>query len=114
MPDIQEPASPISQDVIDGFKKQYGDKRICIAELFKGDQRINVSLTVVILKPDSRVRTEYMKWAEKNPNKAEGILINSCVLTSKDEVKADEELFIAAIDAIAQLFPTGNANIKNA
>lgn len=102
----------ISQEMIDDAKTKYKDNNVKIAELPKDDDR-NEFLTVLVRKPDRAVLSEFSKWADKNPGKADEILVNSCLLSHKDEVKADDGLFAGAVDAIAQLISVRKATIKN-
>jgi hypothetical protein len=50
---------------------------------------------------------------DKNPDKAKEILVNACVLSGKEIVKADDGLFLGAFDAIVKLLPVRTAIIKN-
>jgi len=50
---------------------------------------------------------------DKNPNKAKEILIKSCVLSHKDEILADDDKFMAAFNALAEVLPIQRTTIKN-
>lgn len=103
----------ITQEMIDAARLKYPKEgAVRIAELPKDDDG-NEYLSVLVRRPDRSVISEYAKWAEKNPGKADEILVNACLLSHKDEVKADEDLFIGAVDAIAQLITIRKARLKN-
>jgi hypothetical protein len=70
-------------------------------------------LDVIVKAPDRNAMNEFEKWIDKNPGKAKEILVNACLLTRKDEVKASDDLFAGAFDAIANLIPIRKAIIKN-
>lgn len=111
---MQENTLPagITQEMVDNAKSAYGVNRVKIAELPMDDDNSEF-LSVLVRRPDRSVQGEFMKWADKNPNKADDILVNNCLLSHKEQVKADEGLFQAAVDAIAQLIVTRKARIKN-
>lgn len=102
----------ITQEMIDAAKLKFKESHIKLAELPMDDDR-NEFLTVLVRKPDRSVLSEFSKWSDKNPGKADEILVNSCLLSHKDEVKADDGLFAGCVDAIAQLISVRKATIKN-
>lgn len=102
----------ITQEMIDAAKLKHKESAIKLAELPKDDDR-NEYLTVLVRRPDRSVLSEYSKWVDKNPGKADEILVNSCLLSHKDIVKADDGLFTGCVDAISQLISIRKANIKN-
>ena len=70
-------------------------------------------LDVIICVPNRKILGEFEKWMDTNPLKAKEILINSCLLTKKDEVKASDDLFFSCVNAISELIPVRKAKIKN-
>lgn len=102
----------ITEEMVKAAKEKYKENAIKLAELQKDDDCAEY-LTVLVRRPDRQVMNEYSKWADKSPGKAEEILVNSCLLSHKDIVKADDGLFMAAVDAIAQLIVIRKAIIKN-
>lgn len=102
----------ITIEMVEQAQVKYGINRVKYAELPMDDDN-NEFLTVLVRRPDRQVQGEYMKWVDKNPNKADDILVNSCLLSHKEQVKADEGLFQAAVDAVAQLIVARKARIKN-
>lgn len=102
----------ITQEMITDFKERYGEDKIKIAELPMDDNGDSYK-SVVAKVPSRKEVGEFEKWVDKNPDKAKEILINSCILTSKEEVKANDGLFLAAFDAIVSLIPIRKAILKN-
>jgi hypothetical protein len=103
----------ISEEMIAAAKSKYGDNKIVTLDLPKDENETDF-LTVLARKPDRQVKGEYLKWMEKNPNKADDILLNNCLLSHKEEVKADEGLISGAVDGLMKLFVIRTArNIKN-
>lgn len=101
----------ITQEMIDSFKGKHGANNIRMASLPKDDY--NEQFLHVLLKvPGRRELGEFEKFADRDPNKAKEILINACLLTSKDEVKASDDLYYSAINAISDLIPIRKAIIK--
>lgn len=102
----------ITAEMIAEAKAKYGENKVRIAELPLDDDG-NDYLPVLIRVPDRKVMGEFEKWMDKQPNKAKELLVNSCLLTHKDRVKAEDELFFTCVNAIADLIPIRKANIKN-
>lgn len=102
----------ITQDMIDAAQLKYKPNHVNYAELPKDDDG-NEYMTVLVRKPDRSVLSEFTKWVDKNPGKADDILVNNCLLSHKEIVKADDGLFQGCVDAIAQLISVRKAKIKN-
>lgn len=92
--------------------EKYGKEKLVPFDLPLDDD--NTDQLEVLLKVPNRVELgEWMKWEDKNPMKANDILINSCLLTHKSEVKNDDALYLTCVNAIAELIPTRKAIRKN-
>jgi len=102
----------VTPEMIQSFKDRYGETKVKLACLPKDDDG-NEFLNVIVRVPDRKTLSEFEKWADKNPDKAKEIMVNACLLSCKDEVKADDGLFFGAFDAIAKLMPVRSAIIKN-
>ncbi len=102
----------VTQDTVDAWKERYGEDKVKVASLPKDDDG-NEFLDVIVRVPDRKTVGEFEKWVDRDPNKAKEILINACLLTCKDAVKANDGLFYGAFDAIANLLPIRKALIKN-
>lgn len=113
MKNTKELPAGITQEMVDAAKVAYPKEgHVKMASLPLDDDG-NDFLDVLVRKPDRRVIGEFTKWMEKNPTKADEILVNSCLLSHKDQVKADDALFGACVDAISQLISMRKAIIKN-
>ena len=104
--------SGITQDQISDAKAKFGDDKVKIALLPTSDSGTD-TIAVLCKVPDRRTIGEFEKWIEKNPTKAKEILVKNSILTKVDEVMADDGLFFAAVDAVAELMPLRKAVIKN-
>lgn len=102
----------ITEEMVKNAKEKHGQDKIVLAELFVDNESIDPTLVVMVAVPGSRIRNEYIKWVDRNPNKAEEILLKACVLCDLEMVLADDKLRVAAFDAITQLLPTGKAVLK--
>lgn len=102
----------VTAEQVAAWKERYGDKKVRLAQLPK-DEDCNDYLSVVVRCPGSKELAEFEKWIDKNPLKAKEIMINTCLLSHKEEVKGNEYLFLGAADAICGLLPTPKAIVKN-
>lgn len=102
----------VTPEQVDAWKERYGQDKVKIASLPKSES-CDEYLDTIVRAPGRKETSEFEKWVDKNPDKAKEILVNSCLLTHKDEVKANDYLFLGAFDAIAALLQTPKAIIKN-
>lgn len=70
------------------------------------------TLEVIIAVPSRRVQAQYLKYARVDPGKAFNILVRNCLLTQRDRVLADDDLFMAAVSAIGEIIPIRESVIK--
>lgn len=70
-------------------------------------------IEVVVCVPDRNTVTQFMRFVESQPKKAQEMLVNQCLLTNLDEVMADDYLFFTCAGLIAELFPIRQGKIKN-
>ena len=110
-PQIPTPGG-ITPDMIKAAKEKYGEGKVKIASLPLDDEG-NESLDVLIRVPDRKILSEFEKWGDRDPDKSKEILLNACLLSSKDQVKADTALFMTACTAIAEIIPIRKATLKN-
>lgn len=101
----------VSKEQLESFKEKYGSK-LKHVRLPLDDDR-NEFFDVIAIVPDRRIMGEFEKWMDKNPDKAKDILISNCLLSGKERVKADDDLFFTCANAIAELIPIRKAIIKN-
>lgn len=109
---IEKNIGGASKSQIKAWKERYGEKKVKLATLPLDDDG-EQTMDIIVRVPDRKSMGEFEKWLDKSPNKAKEILINACVLTQKEEVKNDDDAFMAAFDAIAELIPVRKAIIKN-
>ncbi len=102
----------ISAEQIAAAKEKHGDGNVRILSLPLEDGGED-SLDILVRVPGRKEIGDFEKWMNTQPDKAKEILINSCVLTCKDEVKGDTGLFFTAVNGIAELFPIRKAVVKN-
>lgn len=109
---VAELPEGVSAAMIAAWKERYGESKVKIATIYTDDSRAK-SIDVVIRVPDRKTLGEWEKWADKQPDKSKEIMIKACVLSRKEEILADDDLFLNAFEAIAQLIPIRTATIKN-
>ena len=69
-------------------------------------------LEVIVCIPDRRTMGQYLKYQNVNPAKAQEILVKNCLLTDKDQVLADDALFLTCVSALAEIIPIRENRIK--
>jgi len=102
----------VTDEHIKAWKERYGETKVKYVELPKDDDG-NDYFGCVIRVPSRKELSEFEKWVDKNPDKAKEVMVNACVLTGKEIIKADDGLFMGAFDAISKLIPIRTAIIKN-
>ena len=102
----------VTPEMMKAWQERYGQKKVQIATLPLDDDG-DKTMDVIVRVPDRKTVGEFEKWIDKNPDKAKEIMINACVLSGKDAVKADDDAFFAAFDAVASLIPIRKAILKN-
>lgn len=102
----------VTPEMMKAWQERYGEKKVQIATLPLDDDCIK-TMDIIVRVPDRKTVGEFEKWIDKNPNKAKEVLINACVLSGKEAVKADDDAFFAAFDAVASLIPVRKAILKN-
>lgn len=76
------------------------------------DDMGNEVLEVVVCVPDRRTMGQYLKYQNVNPAKAQEILVKNCLLTDKEQVMADDALFLTCVSALAEIIPIRENKIK--
>ena len=67
---------------------------------------------MVAVVPDRATMSQYMKYSDTNPKKAQEILIKQCVVTHLEEVLQDDALFMTAVSLVADLIPIRDGRVK--
>ncbi|SDE75927.1 hypothetical protein [Riemerella columbipharyngis] len=93
----------VAEDVKTALKSEYGDKLKSL--LLPKDDLCEQHKEVLAVVPSRSIVSQYLRFAKENPNKAQEILIKNCLLTSKEEVLADDGMFYAAVGLLAELIP---------
>lgn len=101
----------VTPEMVKAWKERYGETKIKLATLTDADSTFEKD--IVIRVPDRNAMGQFEKWIDKNPDKAKDILVKACVLSAKEEVLANEDMFMAAFNAIAEILPVQKAIIKN-
>ncbi len=77
------------------------------------DENGKQSLEVAVLVPNRTTQDEFMKFLDRDPGKAQKILVRNCLVSNIDQVHGDDYLFNTCVSAITDLFPIGSFEIKN-
>lgn len=92
--------------------EEHGKNKLRILEIPKDELGLEL-LEVIVKIPTRNVINQFMKFIDQNPKKAQEVLANGCLLTCKEEVNADDALFLSCISGLTALFPIREAVIKN-
>lgn len=104
----------VSDDTINELKQSGKYKEKDLRRLFLPlDDDNNEELEVIATVPSKSVMGQYMKFMDSNPVKANDILINHCVLTSKERIKNDDGLYWTCVSELAGLLPIRQGRVKN-
>jgi len=93
----------VTAEMVAEWKQQYGTVKLASLQ----DENGEFLRQVVMRVPNRKTIGEFEKWIDKQPLKAKEILVNGCLLTDKEAVKADDVLFSAAFSASVELMPMG-------
>lgn len=103
----------VPKEVIDELNQRKDAKEKLKRVFLPLDDNNDEIQEVIVEVPNRRVLSQYMKWIDNNPSKAQDILINECLLTSKEAVKADDALYNTCVAEIAGLIPIRQGRTKN-
>lgn len=102
----------ITEQMVDTAKAAHGADKLRFIDLPLDDEG-SAYKTVLASVPTRTVISQYKRWVEADPKKAEEILVKANLLSHKDEVMADDGLFYAALNGITQLMPIRRGIVKN-
>ena len=110
----KEPKLPegITQSMIDQAKAKYGKDKVKFVEILK-ENSDEVEKTVLVAVPSRNIVSMFTQHVDSNMKKAQEILVKNCLLSHKDEVLANDGLFLGAVTGIVELIPIRRAVIKN-
>jgi hypothetical protein len=109
--EIQLPAG-VTAEMLAAWKATFGEKKIKAALLTSDDEAFE-PFEVVMRVPGRVEMSEFEKWLDKKPDKAKEIILKACLLTHKDDIMANDDKFLAAFNALAEILPVQKAVIKN-
>ncbi len=102
----------LTKEIISEFTSKYGKDKLRILEIPVDDSNSDF-FQILVRIPDRNTMTQFMRFIENSPKKAQDILINQCVLTGKEQIEQDDAMYMSAVSGIAELFPIRQAVIKN-
>ncbi|EKT3957691.1 conserved hypothetical protein [Flavobacterium psychrophilum] len=91
--------------------KKHGEKNLKMLEVPTddlGSQTIDVAVRI----PDRSVMSQYMKYSDVNPKKAQEILVKYCVLSHLEQILDDDALFMTTVSLLAELIPIREGRVK--
>ncbi|RWW91860.1 hypothetical protein [Flavobacterium cerinum] len=95
----------------EAFINQYGKARLRMLEVPASDETAEF-YNVVAVVPDRSTMSQYMKYGDINPKKAQEILVKNCVKTHLEEILADDALFMTTVTLLAELVPIRDGRVK--
>ncbi|TSE05670.1 hypothetical protein [Aquimarina algiphila] len=101
----------LTKEQRENFKKEYGEDKLKWLEIPTDDMNTDY-MEVLACIPTRAVMSQYMKYIDVNPKKAQEILIKQCVLTDKETIMVDDALFMTAVSMLAELIPIREGRIK--
>lgn len=102
----------ITQAMIDEAKVKHGADKVKFVDILK-ENSDDVEKTVLAVVPSRNIIGQYRRYSDTDPKKADDILVKNCLLSHKEEVLANDELFFGALMGIAELIPVRRAIVKN-
>ena len=103
--------SNLTKEVKNSLIEKHGKDNLRVVKLPTDDSETEF-LDVLVKVPSRSTMNQFMRFIDTSPKKAQEILINQCLLTSKDEVVNDDSLFMTAITGITELFPIRTARVE--
>ena len=101
----------LEQKQKEALAKQYDKAKLRILEIPQNETETEY-MEVAALVPSRNVLSQYMKWLDNNPKKAQEILVRGCVLTGREIIEADDFMFNTTVSLLAELIPIGQGRIK--
>ncbi|MCV9929519.1 hypothetical protein OIU83_17795 [Flavobacterium sp. LS1R49] len=69
--------------------------------------------TFLVCVPSRTVLGQFRRFMDADPKKADEILVKNCLLSHKEEVLADDELFTGVMSTLSELIVIRKGTIKN-
>lgn len=99
----------ITQEMINAAKAKGHDVKL--AEVPVDDY--GATRTFLVCVPSRTVLGQFRRWMDTDPKKADDILVKNCLLSHKDEVLANDELFTGVMATLSDLIVVRKGIIKN-
>jgi hypothetical protein len=101
----------LTKEQREAFIKKYGEHKLKTLEVPLDDLHTEF-MEVKTLIPDRAVMSQYMKYIDVNPKKAQEILVKHCILTDKEIIMNDDALFLTTVSLLAELIPIREGRVK--
>ena len=101
----------MSPEELDKIIEKHGEDKLHILEVPTNDKHSDFKECLAV-QPDRAVFGQYMKFQSVDPDKADEILVNSCLLENKELVKADDFMFLTTVALISRLIPLSQGKVK--
>ncbi|GAA4825581.1 hypothetical protein [Algivirga pacifica] len=89
------------------WKAKRGKLSVLSVETEEGDEK-----EYVACRPDRHTRSQVEKYIDKDPMKARKIILSNCLLTGKEEVTTDDQLFYSVTDTLFELMSVPKATLS--
>lgn len=110
--ELQELPAGITGAMIADAKTKHGEDKVRILSI-PVDDDATAYKDVLAIVPTRRIIGMFQRYQDSDPVKAQEILVKNCLLSSKDEIMADDGLFFGALTTLAKLIPVREGIIKN-
>lgn len=101
----------VTEDQFKAWQDEYGKDELRLATLAKNLDE-SETLDVVVRVPDRETYNIARKYMDTDVAKGYEIIINACLLSHKDEVKANKYLYYSCEHAMSQLIPLRKAIVS--
>lgn len=102
----------ITEAMVSAAKAKHGIDKVKIIQIPVDDNSSDFK-EVLACVPTRTVVSNYRRWSDSDPKKADEILVKNCILSCLDEILTDDGLFYGALNGLAELIPVRKAVIKN-
>ena len=100
-----------NDEEVKALANEHGKENLRLIDVPKNEDETEF-IQVVAKIPTRNVTSQYSKWADTNPKKAQEILVRGCILTNQSVIMGDDFMFNTTVAALAELIPIGTARIK--
>lgn len=97
----------VTPEMVAAWKIEHGQDKVKKVTLCP--ELPDKKLDVVVCVPNRYVYNQFDKWIGSDPAKAKDILVNACLLSHKEVVKLDDDLYFSCYWALSELLPLHKA-----